>query len=115
LKNYKTTNITNSSNSTFRYNHVAEQREAGLRRERSDLGSKRGPYMTTKRVNREMEQLMSEYTPERRQRIIEKNLQADTRARTREQMRQEIEEDEPMAKISKKGRGIRNHQKDKLK
>jgi hypothetical protein len=59
-----------------------------VRKSRSDKGGKRDtPFTKKNRVNREMQQLMSEYTPERRQRIIEEHLQADKRAKTREQMR----------------------------
>ena len=97
---------------------VAEQREAGLRKTRSDLGSKRGPY--------------AKKTPEQR-RIEQAPAQVQTRSQTLDalvkqpgrKILQEIGralpevEEEPMAKTSapskKQGKGFRKPPKRQVK
>lgn len=48
---------------------VAEQREARLRKTRSDLGSTRAPYMTKKQKEKEEKELMKSLTPEQRRMV----------------------------------------------
>jgi hypothetical protein len=109
-----------------------EQKEAGLRKTRSDLGSKRGPYK-----KKEKEGLIKSQTPEEIRVMMQSPKEIQTRAQAREQritsilqrpgskklqdIRRELEtleeEEEPMAKTSapKKGKGMRKPQKRRAK
>ncbi len=51
---------------------LAEQREAGLCKSRSDLRVERAPYKPEKKMEKERTQLMKDLTPEERKLRIEK-------------------------------------------
>ena len=95
---------------------LAEQREAELRKVRSDLGATRAPYMTRKKAYEETKkQIEASYTPEQAKQLkelLKKSQLEEARAKKQPGAKpsQAVEEDEPMAKTSapKRGRGLKN-------
>jgi hypothetical protein len=101
---------------------VAEQREAGLRKTRSDLGSKRGPYKkkNTPEERRMQEQTEAQTGVQTRAQILQDALNRPGMKRLDDIAREvEIVEEllQPMAKTSaqKKGKGIRKPAKRQVK